>query len=78
MNCISSLVGLNDCSMSTDWNKNNPLMVQTLDNMMYHKFLKQILFLSFCHDDTITMPFDCPCSLFHIDELLMLAGKSFI
>jgi hypothetical protein len=63
MNCTNSSVGLKDCSMSIGWNRNRPLRVLTLERTTYSQFLKQMLFLSFGHDETMTISFDLPCNL---------------
>ena len=78
MNCISSSVDLNDCSIMMGCNMNNCVRVQTHDKIMYSQFLKQMLFLSLGQDDTMTMSFYFPCTLCPIDELLMLTGNDFI
>ena len=75
MNCTNSSVGLKDCSMSIGWNRNRPLRVLTLERTTYSQFLKQMLFLSFGHDETMTISFDLPCNLWPVDDVFMLTGN---
>jgi hypothetical protein len=63
INCTNSSVGLKDCSMSIGCNRNRPLRVLTLERTTYSQFLKQILFLSLGHDETMIISFDLPCNL---------------
>ena len=75
MKCTNSSIILKNCSMSIGWNKNIPLRVLTLERTTYSQFLKQILFLSLGHDETMIISFDLPYNLWPVDDVIMLTGN---